>query len=140
MKLGIFRRKNFFIGENVLFYDRYYPKQTRHFSYIMIIATTFTVCLAYRHYRNTRLVQFLVIAYMYVLRFLLLLLFCVVCFVYLVGFVFFFRVVVFSFAKRPDRHDFDDAIYMFIYFFAFYFNVIASKSHTKNYSENGREK
>ena len=25
-------------------------------------------------------------------------------------------------------------------FFAFYFNVIASKSHTKNYSENGREK
>ena len=35
---------------------------------------------------------------------------------------------------------FDDAIYLFIYVSAFYFNVIASKSHLKNYSENGREK
>ena len=37
---------------------------------------------------------------------------------------------------------FDDAIYLFLFCFSFslYFNVIASKSHTKNNSENGREK
>ena len=77
-------KKLFFIDKNVLFYVRYYPKHTRYFSYVMIIATTFTVCLAYRHYRNTRLVQFLVIAYMYVLRFfvvaVLFCLFCLFCF------------------------------------------------------------
>ena len=50
---------------------------------------------------------------MYVLR----VLFCFVCL-----FVFcccFFRVAVFSFAKRPDHHDFDVAIYLFIYFLHF---------------------
>ena len=101
MILGIFRRKPFFIDENVLFYVRYYPKQTRYFSYVMIIATTFTVCLTYRHYRNTRLVQFLVSAYMYVLRFSFVVV--VVLFVLFFSCFFFFRVV-FSFVN--DRHNF----------------------------------
>ena len=35
---------------------------------------------------------------------------------------------------------FDDAIYLFIYFLHFISMLNASKSHTKNYSENGREK
>ena len=39
-----FPTKTFFIDENVIFYVRYFPKQTRYFSYVMIIATTFTVC------------------------------------------------------------------------------------------------
>ena len=103
------------------FYVRYYPKQTRYFSYVMIIATTFTVCLAYRHYRNTRLVQFLVIAYMYVLR----------CFCFFFYFFFFFFVccffVVFFFSSfvllfcllQMIAMTFDDAIYLFIYFLHF---------------------
>ena len=87
---------------------------------VMIIATTFTVCLhvAYRPYRNTRLVQLLVIAYMYMLhffffffffKFVCLLLFCCCCFFVLLFF--------FSFAKRAMI--FDDAIYLFIYFLHF---------------------
>ena len=100
-------KKLFFIDENVLFYVRYYPKRTRYFSYVkMIIATTFTVCLAYQHYRNTRLVQFLVIAYMYVLRLLLLLffwlLFCL--FGFFICFCFFLCCCFLSFAN--DRHNF----------------------------------
>ena len=83
---------------------------------VMIIATTFTVCLhvAYRPNRNTRLVQLLVIAYMYrhvtfFFKFVCLLLFCCCCFFVLLFF--------FSFAKRAMI--FDDAIYLFIYFLHF---------------------
>ena len=54
---------------------------------------------------------------------------------------FFFVLLFFSFLQNaPIAMIFDDAINLFIYFFAFYFNVIASKSLTKIYSENGREK
>ena len=94
MILGIFRRKKTFLY--IFFYVKYYPKQTRYFSYVMIIATTFTVCLAYRHYRNTRLVQFLVIAYMYVLRFFLCVCVFFVCLFLVV--VFYFVLLFFSFA------------------------------------------
>ena len=52
----------------------------------------------------------------------------------------FFSFVLLFFLLQMIAIIFDDAIYLFIYFFAFYFNVIVSKSHTKNYSENGREK
>ena len=95
----------------MLFYVRYYPKQTRYFSFVMIIATTFTVCLVYRHYRNTRLVQFLVIAYMYVLR--LLFFFCCCCFFFFF-FLFFLSRVVFSYEN--DHPTFDDGIYLLIIF------------------------
>ena len=102
-------KKLYFIDENMgFFYVRHYLKQTRYFSYVMIIATTFTVCLAYRHYRNTRLVQFLVIAYMYVLRFF-----------FFFVFFFFFRIVVVFFLLQRIAIIFDDAIYLFIYFLHF---------------------
>ena len=102
------------------FYVRYYPKQTRYFSYIMIIATTFTVCLAYRHYRNTRLVQFLVIAYMYVIR-LLFYLFCfLVCFFLLSCCCFFLLQMI--------AMIFDDAIYLFIYLFLLFFSMLLRSS------------
>ena len=137
----------------MLFYVRYYPKQTRSFSYVMIIATTFAVCLAYRRYRYTtltyqrlqfplsfvyedmklaslckgeyrytRLVQFLVIACMYVLRlffvcvcffcccFFVVVLFCLFCF--LVVFVF-FRVV--FFLLQMIAIIFDDAIFCILF-------------------------
>ena len=95
----------------------------------MIIATTFTVCLAYRHYQNTRLIQFLVIAYMYVLRF----------FLFLIFFFFFFFcccfvLLIFLLQNAPIAMIFDDAIYLF---FAFYFNVIASKSNIKTIQKMG---
>ena len=69
----------------------------------MKIATTFTVRLAYRHYRSTRLVQFLVNAYMYVLIFLL--------------------------QNATIAMVVDDVIYLFIFFSSFYFKVLRSKSH-----------
>ena len=77
MILGIFRRNNIFIDENVLFpcqhkIREYYPIREKHYKFAFLVmktATTFTVRLAYRHHRNTRLVQFLVNAYMYVLLF-----------------------------------------------------------------------
>ena len=99
----------------MLFNVRYYPKQTRYFSYVMIIATTFTVCLAYRHYRNTRFVQSwsLLTCTCYVF----LLLFCVVCFVFLV--VFFFSSFVLFFLLQMIAIIFDGAIYLFIYFLHF---------------------
>ena len=78
MILGIFRRNNIFIDEIVLFPCQHkirekYPIREKHNKFailVMELATTFTVRLAYRHYRNTRLVQsVLVNAYMYVLLF-----------------------------------------------------------------------
>ena len=104
------------------FYVRYYPKQTRYFSYVMIIATTFTVCLAYRHYRNTRLVQFLVIAYMYVLR--LFVSFVVV----LLLFIFFSSFVLLFFLMQMIAIIFDDGIYLFIYFFLHFISMVLRPS------------
>ena len=75
MILGIFRRNNIFIDEIVPFpcqlkIREYYPIREKRNKFAisdMELATTFTVRLAYRHYRNTRLVQsVLVNAYMYV--------------------------------------------------------------------------
>ena len=80
----------------------------------MIIATTFTVCLAYRHCRNTRLVQFLVIVYMYVLRFFIIIFF----------FLLFF-LIMFLLQNAQIAMIFD-VIYLCIVFFS--------------YSENGQEK
>ena len=93
------------------FHVKYYPKQTLYFSYVMIIATTFTVCLAYRHYRNTRFVQFLVIAYMYVLRFFFF-------------FVFRFVVVFFLLQNAPIAMIFDDAIYLFFFYFLHFISML----------------
>ena len=83
-----FSDENLFLSMKMCFcFDvKYYPKQIRYFSYAMIIATTFTVCLTYQHYRNTRLVQFLVIALIHVrvtcffLLFLFFLVFFCLCF------------------------------------------------------------
>ena len=58
---------------------------------------------------------------------------------FFVSFRFFFVLLFFLLHNALIAMIFDDAIYLFVYFFAFYFNGIASKSHTKNYSENGRE-
>ena len=66
---------------------------------------------------------------MYVLRFLFFFSFFCVC-----------VLLFFLLQNAPIAMIFGDAIYLFIYFSAFYFNVIASKCHTKNYSGNGREK
>ena len=107
---GIFRRNNIFIDENVLFpcqhkireYYSIWDKHNKFAILVMKIATTFTVRLAYRHYRNTRLVQFLVNAYMYVLLFLL--------------------------QNATIAMVVDDAINLF-FFFSFYFKVLSSKSH-----------
>ena len=120
MILGIFRRKKkFFIDENVFFSmsNHDYSIREKHnklaILVVMIIATTFTVCLAYRHYRNTLLVQFLVIAYMYVLR--LFFVFGLLC-VFFIFVLFFFLL-----QNAPIAMIFDDAIYLFIIFFCILF-------------------
>ena len=56
-----------------------------------------------------------------------------VCLFFVCVFVVVVFCVFFSFAKRPDRRR-DLSIYLF---FEFYFNVIASKSHTKTIQKMG---
>ena len=107
MILGIFRRSNIFIDEKVLFpchykIREYYSIREKHNKFAILVlklATTFTVRLAYRHYGNTRLAQFLVNAYMYVLLF-------------------------FLYQNATIAMVVDDAIYLFIFFIFFFFHFV----------------